>query len=46
MNPPVLSVVYGIGGRDFSLVDARKVFAMAEHGSSFGAEPVMYGVKA
>jgi len=46
MNPPVLSVVYGIGGRDFSLVDARKVFAMAEHASSFGSEPVMYGVKA
>jgi pyruvate ferredoxin oxidoreductase alpha subunit len=46
MNPPVLSVVYGIGGRDFSLVDARKAFAMAEHASSFGSEPVMYGVKA
>jgi pyruvate ferredoxin oxidoreductase alpha subunit len=44
-NPPVLSVVYGIGGRDFSLVDARKVFDMAKHASSFGAEPVMYGVK-
>ncbi len=46
MDPPVLSVVYGIGGRDFSVVDARKVFAMAEHAKSFGAEPVMYGVKA
>ncbi len=46
MNPPVLSVVYGIGGRDFSLVDAKKVFAMTEHASSFSAEPVMYGVKA
>lgn len=46
LDPPVVSVVYGIGGRDFSTADARKVFAMAERAESMGGAPVMYGVKA
>lgn len=46
LDIPVTSVVYGIGGRDFSVADGRKVFAMAEHAASIGPEPVMYGVKA
>lgn len=46
LDIPVISVVYGIGGRDFSVADGRRVFAMAEHAASIGPEPVMYGVKA
>lgn len=41
----VMSVVYGIGGRDLSKDDGKKLFAMAKEGRSFGAAPVMYGVK-
>jgi pyruvate ferredoxin oxidoreductase alpha subunit len=46
LDPPVVSVVYGIGGRDFSVADARRVFAMAEQAESMRGEPVLYGVKA
>ncbi len=46
LDPPIVSVVYGIGGRDFSTSDARKVFAMAEDARSFGSKLVLYGVKA
>ena len=41
----VMSVVYGIGGRDLSKEDGKKIFEMAKDGRSFGPEPVMYGVK-
>jgi len=45
MNPPVMSVVYGIGGRDLTVDDGKKIFAMAKEEASFGPAPVMYGVK-
>jgi pyruvate ferredoxin oxidoreductase alpha subunit len=41
----VMGVVYGIGGRDLSKDDGKRIFAMAREGRSFGAEPVMFGVK-
>jgi pyruvate ferredoxin oxidoreductase alpha subunit len=41
----VMSVVYGIGGRDLSKEDGKKIFALAKEGKSFGTAPVMYGVK-
>jgi pyruvate ferredoxin oxidoreductase alpha subunit len=41
----VMSVVYGIGGRDLSKEDGKRIFAMAKEGRSFGTVPVMYGVK-
>ena len=46
LDPPVVSIVYGIGGRDFSTTDAKKVFAMSEHAKATGSEPVLYGVRA
>ena len=45
LNPPVMSLTYGIGGRDFSLEDAKKVFLMAKNGDSFGQPSILYGVK-
>ena len=45
MNQPVTSVVYGIGGRDLSVEDGRKVFGLAKEGVSSGETSVMYGVK-
>ena len=45
LNPDVLSVVYGIGGRDFSIEDGREVFAMSKEMASHDGAPVMYGVK-
>jgi pyruvate ferredoxin oxidoreductase alpha subunit len=45
MNPPVMSVVYGIGGRDLTMDDGTKIFAMAKEEALFGSAPVMYGVK-
>jgi hypothetical protein len=41
----VLSVVYGIGGRDLSMEDGKNIFGMAQEGGSFGVSSVMYGVK-
>ncbi len=41
----VMSVIYGIGGRDLSKDDAKKVFSMSREGKSFGTAPVMFGVK-
>ena len=43
---PIMSVVYGIGGRDLSIDDGKNIFGMAKEGSTFGASTVMYGVKA
>ena len=45
LNKPVLSVVYGIGGRDLSVDDGKNIFGMAKEGSSFGSPSVLYGVK-
>lgn len=45
LETPVMCLVYGIGGRDFSIQDGRKVFSMAKDKGSYGAMPVMYGVK-
>jgi hypothetical protein len=45
MSRPVMSVVYGIGGRDLLTDDGRKIFAMAKEGKSFGPGSLMYGVK-
>jgi pyruvate ferredoxin oxidoreductase alpha subunit len=45
LNPPVMSLVYGIGGRDFSVEDAKKVFSMAKDRNSFGQTSIMYGVR-
>jgi len=42
---PLLSVVYGIGGRDFAVEDGKNVFAMSKDETLFGPNPVMYGVK-
>jgi len=45
LDTPVMSVVYGIGGRDLSVEDGRRIFDMAKDSSSFGATQVLYGVK-
>jgi pyruvate ferredoxin oxidoreductase alpha subunit len=45
MNQPVTSIVYGIGGRDLSIEDGRRVFGLAKEGVSSGETSVMYGVK-
>jgi pyruvate ferredoxin oxidoreductase alpha subunit len=45
MNQPVTSVVYGIGGRDLSVEDGRKVFGLAKEGVSSAETSVMYGAK-
>lgn len=44
LDTPVMSLVYGIGGRDFSLEDGKKVFAMSKDRGAYGAT-FMYGVK-
>lgn len=45
LDTPVMCLAYGIGGRDFSLQDGKKVFAMSKDKGSYGAMPFMYGVK-
>ena len=45
MSQPVLSVCYGIGGRDLSVDDGKAIFALAAKGVPPGEGPVMYGVK-
>jgi len=45
VGTPVMSVVYGIGGRDLSVDDGKKIFAMARDDSSFRSTQVLYGVK-
>jgi pyruvate ferredoxin oxidoreductase alpha subunit len=45
MNQPVMSVVYGVGGRDLSVDDGKKIFGLAKEESSYGEAPLMYGVK-
>jgi pyruvate ferredoxin oxidoreductase alpha subunit len=45
INKPVMSVVYGIGGRDLLTDDGKKIFAMAKEGRQFSGVPLMYGVK-
>jgi hypothetical protein len=46
ITKPVLSIVYGIGGRDLSTEDGKNIFGMAQEGRSLGESSVMYGVKA
>jgi pyruvate ferredoxin oxidoreductase alpha subunit len=46
LTKPTLSVVYGIGGRDLSTEDGKKIFSMAKEGSAYAESTVMYGVKA
>lgn len=45
INQPVMSLVYGIGGRDVTVEDGKKIFALAKDETSFGGASVMYGVK-
>jgi len=45
VTKPVMSVVYGIGGRDMSVEDGKNIFGMAKEGGSFGVSSLMYGVK-
>jgi len=45
MNKPVMSVTYGIGGRDLLIDDGKKLFGMAKEAPQFGAGTIMYGVK-
>ena len=40
-----MSLVYGIGGRDVTVEDGKKIFALAKDETSFGGASVMYGVK-
>ncbi len=45
LTKPVLSVVYGIGGRDLSTEDGKNLFGMAREGGPFGVSTILYGVK-
>ena len=45
VSKPVMSVVYGIGGRDLSVEDGKNIFGMAKEGSSFAVPTLMYGVR-
>ena len=45
LTKPILSVVYGIGGRDLSTEDGKNIFGMAKEGSAYAESTVMYGVK-
>jgi pyruvate ferredoxin oxidoreductase alpha subunit len=45
MNQPLMSVVYGIGGRDLSVDDGKRIFDLAKDEGSYSASPIMYGVK-
>jgi len=45
LETPVMCLVYGIGGRDFSIEDGKKVFSLAKDKGSYGSMPIMYGVK-
>jgi pyruvate ferredoxin oxidoreductase alpha subunit len=45
INQPVMSLVYGIGGRDVTVEDGKKIFALAKDETSFGEASMMYGVK-
>jgi len=45
MNQPVTSLVYGIGGRDLSVEDGRKILSLNGKEASPDDTSVMYGVK-
>ena len=45
MSRYVMSVVYGIGGRDLLVDDGKKLFTKAKREPQFGGAPIMYGVK-
>ncbi len=42
---PLMSVAYGIGGRDFAAEDATRIFALARDRSSYSNEPRMWGAE-
>jgi hypothetical protein len=44
MSRQVMSVVYGIGGRDMVVDDGKRIFGMAKQSRS-GSAPIMFGVK-
>ncbi len=48
MKVPMMSFVYGMGGRDFSVQDARNIFEMLmkKDPSEYPKETIYYGVKA
>jgi pyruvate ferredoxin oxidoreductase alpha subunit len=45
LKQPVTSVVYGIGGRDVTVADAKKILGIADERGLKGDTSVMYGVK-
>ncbi len=45
MDKPVMDIVYGIGGRDLSVEDGKKIFSMAKEQRSYSSKTLMYGVK-
>jgi len=45
ISQPVMSLVYGIGGRDVTAEDGKKIFGLAKDETLFGEASVMYGVK-
>ena len=45
MNQPVLSLTYGIGGRDLSLGDGEKIFSLTAEGALVHDSAVMFGVR-
>lgn len=45
LNQPVMSVIYGIGGRDLTVEDAKRIFELSKDQSQFGMDSLMYGVK-
>lgn len=45
ISQPVMSLVYGIGGRDVTVEDGKKIFGLAKDETLFGEASVMYGVK-
>jgi pyruvate ferredoxin oxidoreductase alpha subunit len=45
VNQPVMSLIYGIGGRDVTVEDGKKIFGLAKDEASYGAASLMYGVK-
>jgi len=46
LNQPVTSVAYGIGGRDLSVEDGRRIFGIPRENGKVRDASVMYGVKA
>ena len=45
MNQSVTSIIYGIGGRDLSVDDGKRIFGLAKASTMSGEASLMYGVK-